>query len=100
MTGPTHDPIPARPANKKTKSNKVDPADLRRATTALCELSASSDQPMRRKVARQIVLGHLGAGRTLEEVMRWARNDWGMSDPTGVGAVWLAMRGGVNVRAK
>lgn len=76
-------PKPARLADKKTSTKEVDPALLRITVTALCEIALAAGAPIRRKDARAYVLGRVARGKNPVEILRGARNEWGIVDETG-----------------
>ena len=83
----------ARPADRGTNSQGLDPALVRRAVDALVLLSASSGTPMRRKQARAVVLGYVTNSRCgLDGWEKWLYNWLGLLDPTGETAVRNVMQ--------
>lgn len=87
----------ARPADKGTDSQRVDPALIRRTVDGLVSLSAASGIPLRRKQARAAVLAYASDhGPELDGWSTWLRNWHGIADPTGESAVRSVMRGGAH----
>lgn len=74
----------ARPAEKGTNTEGPDAALVRRTIDALVALSTADGKPMRRKAARQVVLGYTDRnGGSLDGWALWLRSWHGYADPTG-----------------
>ena len=72
----------ARPANKWTNTEGLDPVRVRMTTDACVRLAVEHGSPMRRREVRQRVIRLLRGGY-LDVEHRFARNELGIVDPTG-----------------